>query len=273
MFSVLIPVYNHAEYVAEAVASAIRSTLVSEVLLVDDGSRDRSHEIVSCLSRSMPNRVRDLTSTVGENRGAHERLNELVEAAQNEWVAILNSDDMFVPGRFETILAYLRAGKECDFICGYLLIVNGDGVVIGTKRGLEEPEYPHPFTGLSHTDLALHPLSDLLANQNFIATTSNMIFKRALHRRVGGFAPFRYAHDWAFALRAGVVGDPLYTPHFFTKYRVHSNNTIKASKEEITTEVRVLFERFLSEYPHYMQRPVFRLGLQGNRYLSGSSRA
>jgi hypothetical protein len=152
---------------------------------------------------------------------------------------------------------------------GHLLIVNEDGVVIGTKRGLEQPEFPHPFTGLSHTDLALHPLSDLLANQNFIATTSNMIFKRALHRRIGGFAPFRYAHDWAFALRAGVVGDPLYIPHFLTKYRVHSGNTIKASKEEIATEVRVLFERFVAEYPDCMRRPGFRRALKENRYLSG----
>ena len=96
-----------------------------------------------------------------------------------------------------------------------------------------------------------------------------MIFKRALHRRIGGFAPLRYAHDWAFALRAGVVGNPLYIPHFLTKYRVHSTNTIKASKEEITAEVRVLFETFLSEYPDCMRRSVFRRGLQGNRYLPG----
>jgi glycosyltransferase involved in cell wall biosynthesis len=269
MFSVLIPVYNHAEYVAAAVTSAVRSTLVSEILLVDDGSRDRSREIVSSLSRSMPERVRDLTSSMEENRGAHERLNQLVEAAKNEWVAILNSDDMFVPGRFETILAYLRTEKECDFIGGYLLIVNEDGVVIGTKRGLEEPEYPHPFTALWHAELGLHPLGDLLANQNFIATTSNMIFKRSLHRRIGGFAPFRYVHDWAFALSAGVVGTPLYLPHFLTKYRVHSNNTIRAKKEEITAEVRVLFERFVAEYPDCMRRPAFRRALKENRYLSG----
>jgi glycosyltransferase involved in cell wall biosynthesis len=269
MFSALIPVYNHAEYVAAAVTSAIRSTLVSEILLVDDGSRDRSREIVSCLSRSMPSRIRDLTSTIKDNRGAHERLNQLVGAAQNEWVAILNSDDMFVPGRFETILACMKADRKCDFIYGHLLIVNADGVVIGTKRGLEEPEYPHPFTGWSHADLALLPLNDLLANQNFIATTSNMIFKRSLHRRIGGFAPFRYAHDWAFALRAGVVGTPLYLPHFLTKYRVHSNNTIRAKKEEITAEVRVLFERFVAEYPDCMRRPAFRRALKENRYLSG----
>lgn len=269
MFSVLIPVYNHAEYVAEAIASAVRSTLVSEVLLVDDGSRDRSHEIVSCLSRSMRNRVRDLTSTVGENRGAHERLNELVDAAQNEWVAILNSDDMFVPGRFETILACMKTDRKCDFIYGHLLIVNADGVVIGTKRGLEQPEYPHPFTGLSHADLALEPLIDLLANQNFIATTSNMIFKRALHRRIGGFAAFRYAHDWAFALRAGVVGNPLYISHFLTKYRMHDSNTIRANKEEIAAEVKVLFEEFLADYPDCMRRPVFRRALKENRYLAG----
>jgi glycosyltransferase involved in cell wall biosynthesis len=271
VFSVLIPVYNHAEYVTEALTSALRSTLVDEVLLVDDGSQDHSREVILCLSRSMPDKVCDLTGKVVHNRGAHERLNQLVGAARNEWVAILNSDDVFVPGRFETIAAHIKIGNKCDFIYGDLIIVNTDGVVVGTKRGLAQPEYAHPFSGLSQAELDSQPLSDLLANQNFIATTSNMIFRRSLHERIGGFAPFRYVHDWAFALRAGAAGNPLYLPHFLTKYRVHGSNTINESKERIVTEVKTLFEQFVAEHPECMRRPLFRRALEGNRYLGGTS--
>jgi glycosyltransferase involved in cell wall biosynthesis len=53
MFSVLIPVFNHERYVRQAVLSAARSPLVSEVLLLDDGSADGSYEIVRQLSGSL----------------------------------------------------------------------------------------------------------------------------------------------------------------------------------------------------------------------------
>src|SRR5262245_36101399 len=124
MFSVVVPVYNHEAYVVEAVTSAARSALVTEVLLVDDGSQDRSRDIVSSLARSNPRLIRDLTVPTEGNLGAHTRLNQLVEAARNEWIAVLNSDDAFVPGRFETITAHLKRGAPADFICGYLLIMN-----------------------------------------------------------------------------------------------------------------------------------------------------
>src|SRR5215469_10829729 len=102
MFSVLIPSYNHRAYVADCVISAVRSPLVTEVLLVDDGSIDGSVELFDTLRRLSP-RVRILPSPPGENLGAHARLNQLVQAADNEWVAPLNSDDKLVPGRFEAV--------------------------------------------------------------------------------------------------------------------------------------------------------------------------
>jgi len=268
MFSVLIPVYNHEKYVVEAVLSAARCALVSEVLLVDDGSKDRSPDIVSSLSRSNPKLIRDLTVPGEGNLGAHTRLNQLVEAAKNEWVAVLNSDDAFVPGRFETIAAYLKRGTRADFICGYLLIMNADGVVVGTKRGLLQPEYPHPFSESLDATLVSRQMADFLGNQNFIATTSNMILKRSLHRRVNGFRPFRYVHDWAFALHAGAVGHPLYLPHFLTRYRIHGRNTIKEDKKVVVKEVRMLFRQFVTEHEDYERRPIFRKAIEGNKYLS-----
>ncbi|MGA2214369.1 MAG: glycosyltransferase family 2 protein, partial [Bryobacteraceae bacterium] len=103
MFSVVIPIYNHAKFVRQAIWSALRSPLVKEILVVDDGSKDGSHEIAAGLAAAH-SRVRDLTPPSGGNRGAPERLNELVERAQCEWIAVLNSDDVFVSGRFEAIV-------------------------------------------------------------------------------------------------------------------------------------------------------------------------
>ena len=119
---------------APAVCSGPRSPLVSEVLLLDDGSLDDSAAVASRLAAKFGTRVRDLTPKGGGNRGAHQRLNELVDAARCEWIAVLNSDDVFVCGRFEKIAAD-PGFPRADLIFGDLLFINEGGRLIGAKLG------------------------------------------------------------------------------------------------------------------------------------------
>jgi hypothetical protein len=56
-----------------------------------------------------------------------------VEAAKCDWVAVLNSDDVFVDSRFEAVIAH-PSFQECDFVFGNLLFINADGRLIGAKR-------------------------------------------------------------------------------------------------------------------------------------------
>lgn len=264
MFSVLIPSYNHAPYLAEAAASALRSPLVGELLLVDDGSRDGSQDVIARLAAG-DRRIRVLPGSGERNRGAARRLDELAAAARHDWLAVLNSDDGFVAGRLELLRARFAEGLE--FACGLLLIVDGDGRRIGTKRGVDEPEYPFPADLDVKAHLARGELAPVFANQNFAATTSNMVFTRALWERVGGFRDYRYTHDWDFALRASLTGRCRSLPQFLTAYRVHGSNTIRESEEATRGEVRRLFRELLRERPQLREDAAFVAGLRGNRYL------
>lgn len=266
-FSVLIPVYNHANYVRQAVASALRSPLVHEVILLDDGSADGSAEILAELSRRNPTRVRDLTKKSEGNRGAHNRLNELVQAATSSWVAVLNSDDIFVDSRFEAILGDPSFPRS-DFVYGNLLIIDEAGRLVSAKRGPFDP-FRHFPQGFDVEKMAEGgDLLDLLAHQNFLGTTSNMIFTRALHTRIGGFRAFRYVHDWDFALRAMVLGRCCYVRRYITSYRMHPGNTINESAAKVSSEARTLFDRLTNDFPHLAQRPYFGISLEQNVTLS-----
>src|ERR1051326_5404108 len=208
MFSVIVPIYNHARFLAEAVYSAVGSDLVSEVLLLDDGSRDESAAVAARLAGIGTGRVKNLTPPQRGNRGAHNRLNELVSAAKCEWIAVLNSDDIFVRGRFEAIAGHLQF-DNADFVFGHLLFIDQRGALIGGKRGPADPGVPFPAEFEVPRMIREGKLLDLLAHQNYLGTTSNMVFRRSLHSRIGGFASYRYVHDWDFALRAMVMGRPL----------------------------------------------------------------
>lgn len=267
MFSVVIPVFNHEKYLHDAVMSALQSRLVNEVLLVDDGSKDRSPEIITALAKQHPNRIRDLTPMSSGNKGAHVRLNQLCEVAKNEWIAVLNSDDVFVPGRFEVIQALGRTTKA-DMICGSLAIINEDGSIIGGKKGLLDPEYSHPSSiDPNMLDDPQHMLA-ALCNQNIIATTSNMTFRKSLFHMVGGFADLRYTHDWNFALLAALVGKVHISSSYLTKYRIHGSNTIKERSGHIDGEIRRFFYKLLADYMQIEASPLCRDGLVGNQHLA-----
>ena len=242
MFSVVIPIYNHADFIAPAVASALRSPLVDEILLLDDGSTDGSARIAARLAEKHRDRVRNVTPKNGGNRGAHHRLNELVGLASQPWIAVLNSDDLFVSGRFEAVTQE-PGFAESDVVFGNVLFIDERGAVRGAKLGpfdfgLNDQAQPDPAELLA-----------LLRLENYMVSTSNMIFRKALHQRIGGFSPFRYVHDWDFALRAVALGRPLYVQRFLTAYRRHSHNTINESQETIDRESETMLNRFRSEFP------------------------
>lgn len=265
MFSVVIPVYNHARYLQEAVTSALCSTLVDEVLLADDGSADNSRDVIAHLTRTF-SRVHNIEPNGTGNLGAHQRLNQLCGAARSDWIAVLNSDDAFVAGRFDLIKNMVR-GSEIRFVSGSLIIIGESGVVIGTKRGITEPEYPVPgdLVNLEGNDATY--MRRILCNQNFLATTSNMVFHKRLFEQIGGFRNFRYVHDWDFALRATSLAESSYTAVPMTKYRMHGRNTIREASHNIDGEVVRMFARYLDDFAQVVDDPVCRVALSGNRHL------
>jgi glycosyltransferase involved in cell wall biosynthesis len=270
LFSVLIPVYNHANYVRQAVMSALRSPLVNEVLVVDDGSTDGSADILVDLAARYPGRIRDLTRRASGNCGAHKRLNELVGAARCSWVAVLNSDDVFVNGRFEAIVAH-KSFMDTDFIFGNLLLMDVTGKLVGAKRGPFDPGKPFPIAFRVMKMVEDGNLLDLMAHQNCLGTTSNMIFTKDLHARIGGFASFRYVHDWDFALRAMVLGRCSYVRRYLSAYRMHMTNTINEVPNNVPIESRSLFDRLLTDFPQLAERPFFRIALSENVDLTKSN--
>jgi glycosyltransferase involved in cell wall biosynthesis len=95
--AVIIPCYNHAHYVGAALESALtQSRKPDRVIVIDDGSKDHSVEVL----RGFESRGVEVSAQ--ENAGAHETINRLVAKAAEDCdlIAILNSDDSYLPGRF-----------------------------------------------------------------------------------------------------------------------------------------------------------------------------
>jgi glycosyltransferase involved in cell wall biosynthesis len=269
MFSVLVPSYNHYRFLVDAVLSALRSPLVTELLIVDDGSTDRSRELLPVL-RDLDPRVCILDEANTSNLGAHARLNQLVATASTKWLSILNSDDLFASGRFEAIAGTVETGKA-DVIFGDLVLINDEGARQGLRNAVRHNEIAWPI-GWDPHDLAYRgQWLKLLAVQNVLATTTNLVFSRHIFDKVGGFRNYRYCHDWDFVLRCALVGRLHYSPLMLSMYRLHGLNTIKEGRRGVTVEVQQMFQNLFQDYPELRRDRRFGEARRFNPYFDSSS--
>lgn len=237
--SVLIPAFNHELFVGEAVRSALEAVAPGdEVLVLDDGSSDRTPELLAALAERETRVVFERQS----NAGAHVALNRLLARARGGFVAILNSDDRFAPSRLDRLTEALEGAPDAVLAASWIRIVDHTGAAVGAKHGWHDAQ-PWPSAAPGRD---LHALSDpslALLQSNWISTTSNLVFRRSLvteHRL--GFAPLRYAHDWDFVLTACALGEVAVVEEELVDYRVHEANTIREGGEAARGEAAMQFE-------------------------------
>lgn len=238
--AVVIPCYNHEQYVGHAIRSVLAQTrLPDEIIIIDDGSRDGS---VGAIRQALNGTRVPHQVIVRENRGAAETLNEAIDRSHSDWIAPLNSDDSFDRTRLAALVAgCARGGIEWGF--GAVTVVDG---------------HNHPFgrsaTGTGGADM-LYAVHDSLhmsesvglafLRNNPAISSGNLFFRKALWKRVGGFTPLRYNHDWQFCLSASMEAEPVFVPEAGYRYRWHDDNTIRANHKQTLAEATAMTRRFV----------------------------
>lgn len=229
--SIVIPSYNHERYIAQAVDSCLNQTLEDiEVIVVDDGSKDRSPLYLRSISAPLFHLIEQ------PNAGAHNAINRGLEAASGEYLAILNSDDVYNTERFAKMISAMR-NSNSDFACSWLRQIDAHGRPGPIKKGWHNQlpawlKESHPID-TAEKDAFLKSLT----YSNFVSTTSNMVFTRSLHKRIGGMRNLRFAHDWDFAFRACLEAKPLLVEESLVDYRTHETNTIRTDRNWMMFEI------------------------------------
>ena len=111
LISVVIPAYNHERFVDYAIESILGQTCQDfELVIVNDGSTDRTERVIQGYD---DDRIRYYYQ---EYQDAYNTINRGISLAQGKFIAILNSDDVYVADRLERLLNFCRDGdKVCAF--------------------------------------------------------------------------------------------------------------------------------------------------------------
>lgn len=218
--SVVIPTYNRATLLPAAVESVLRQTLPpAEILIIDDGSTDDTAAVCA----GFPEVVRYIRQ---ENSGVSAARNRGIRDARGEYVAFLDSDDLWEPEKLEVQIAGLEQYREAGWAISDCHIVGMSGQ---TEDGEAEPGFARAFPVFRDLGVppatwfacGLHPCSvdvkgrsytaflgdafEMLFHGNFVLPSSAVV-RRRLFEIVGGFdEQLPVAEDTEFFHRLAAV--------------------------------------------------------------------
>lgn len=211
LVSVVIPCYNHDQFVQDSIQSVIDQDYENiELIIIDDGSQDNSvlkiqEKIEFCKERFVRFEFRSRA-----NVGLSETLNEALEWCEGKYFSPIASDDQMLSNKTAIQVKYLEKNKEVVAVFGGVVLIDESNEQIDVKLGGGQ--------FYSFEDIILH-------NYNLPAPTQ-MIRLNSM-KKIGGYNPTLFIEDWYIWLKLSQIGSIYTLRNTLCLYRMHSNNSSK----------------------------------------------
>jgi glycosyltransferase involved in cell wall biosynthesis len=220
-----MPAFNAERFLVEAVRSALDQSVTDlELIIVDDGSTDRTLEI----ARSITDRR--VTVLTGPNRGrAHARNRALAAAQPSQYIALLDADDLWDVHKLEVQVDYLTEHPDVLALGCFMRYISSEGTTLGeTGQTIDEND----LRRIARGQLSPFPISScLLARRDAVAG-------------VGGFdETLREAEDLDFLARLSRRGRIACIPHVLGAYRIHPASAMARNRFRVQMHARFVQQR------------------------------
>jgi glycosyltransferase involved in cell wall biosynthesis len=201
--SVIIPTYNSARFLTDAIDSVLAQTFKDfEVWVIDDGSTDETASLI----RGYRPSVHYLRQ---ENRGVAVARNRGIEQSRGKYVAFLDADDTWLPSKLERQLDALWNSSNCRACYSAFSVADHNLRPLDVNRSKRQGS----------------ALEDLLLRGNVVATPSTVVCERSLLEASGGFDPtMSQCADWNMWVRLAELTEFLYIDEPLVTYRQHARN-------------------------------------------------
>lgn len=225
--SVIIPTYNHAVFIRDALDSVFQQTFDDfEVIVVDNYSEDNTEDLVRSYNDS---RLRYMKfrnqGIIGASR------NVGVRNATGELVAFLDSDDLWYPRKLELCVQAFSREREIILVCH-------DEYCTREGKILKRYHYGPYTENMYHS---------LLFKKNCVSTSA-AVLKRDIHNKLNGFSEnkdFVGCEDYEFWMRLSREGKFYFIPEVMGEYRIHGKNMISNPVRLACNVLRVLEHHYM----------------------------
>ncbi|WP_431065171.1 glycosyltransferase family 2 protein [Methylotuvimicrobium sp.] len=229
--SVVIPAYNSAEFIADAVHSILKQTRpITEIIIVDDGSTDNTQQIVEALPGP-------ITYVKQPNQGPSAARNTGIKAANSEWIAFLDADDQWTSDKIDKQLKLLRKIPELVLIAGDMAEIDKSGQLI-TESVLDKHHLLNKFQAIQ--DRAIPNALAELVTKNFIPTGTVLVNKSALLEAGLFNQTIRFGEDLELWAKIAAKHPITCIPEVLMLRRQHGNNATQLTAALLSDLVKVM---------------------------------
>ena len=235
--SVIIPTYNRASYLAEAIDSVLEQTHpVDEIVVIDDGSTDDTRNIV--------NQYGYIVKYFRQgNRGPAAARNKGLKVATGDYISFIDDDDLWVPDKIESQLDFFKKYSHIDILFGHHANFSSPSDSIQPEI-LNQVVYEYFRDNFNNLTEAFK----YLIVENIISTPSVMFKKQCLKRVAFFDVNLRCAEDYEYWLRFAYHCNMGFMDRVLVKRRIHNDNLIHDYLVRLNSHLKVL-ESLNSKYP------------------------
>lgn len=236
LVSVIMPVFNGERFIVQALRSALMQDYQPmEIIVMDDGSTDRSARIAQEFAAAHPDRVRYYRQ---DNTGLSAARNAAIARSRGRYLALLDCDDVWHQDHLARAVAALEQDPGTVLVHGNVRFIDATGESVGR------------FLGHRHWDRWAHdPFRAILLRHEHVACPT-AVFRKQTVEETGGF-DLRYdgfgCEDRDMWLRLALMGRVRYLDYHAADYRVHSGG-MSRKRERMLQARRMLVER-MREFP------------------------
>jgi glycosyltransferase involved in cell wall biosynthesis len=242
--SVVIPCYNHAHFLGEAIASVINQTYPHiEIIVVDDGSEDNTEQI----AKAYPN-IRYMRQN---NFGLSRARNVGLSHSKGTYIVFLDADDCLFPEAIDIGLRALTSRNDCALTFGLFVNV---GISKGKQKLLPDMNYRYQE----------------LLQRNVIGNPGSVLYRRWVFTEIGGFDEANSpAADYDLYLRVARRFPILCHHQLVVQYRKHDVNMSNDARLMLTSTVTVLKKQLRYVEGNQELQAAYDMGLQHARNYYG----
>lgn len=248
LVSAIIIFLNGEQFMEEAIASIFAQTYDNwELLLVDDGSTDKSTAIAQEYAQKYPEKVRYLEHENHQNRGMSASRNLGIKHAKGNYIGFLDADDIWLPQKLEQQVAILNSYPEAAMVYGRTQIW------YSWTGNAKDSQLDHFYDlGVEPNTLVQPPnlLLQLLENKCQTPTTCNALVRREVFKDIGQFEEaFRTMYeDQAFFFKVLLKAPVFVANECWAKYRQHPESCSSKSETQQYYAARRPFLNWLGNY-------------------------
>ena len=244
--SVVIPCFNREDTIEEAVASVLEQSFGDlEVIAVDDGSQDRTWDLLQTIDDPR------LRLAKNPKKGVSSARNYGVSLSKGaRWIAFQDSDDVWLPQKLEQQMAQLEGSAYVASFCG--MLVKADA----RPETRVQARYPDP---------SISPLSgDILPSlvRSSYLSTQMLVIRRDVFDQVGGFdEELQALVDWELMLRVAQAGPVGFVDQDLVVQRMSENSITRSSAKRLRAQSHILnkHQELIARYPGILAHHHHRL--------------